>query len=140
MANPAPAREIRLAVAARLAAISTAAGYHTNAGADVRNEPRQGACAAPFLGVWATSIVRMDEQRSTNERELTLMVEGQLPVEGDNALELAELMADDVEVCLDGQSLGGALPMLWTETVFLERPDGLPVMAFQSMFTTRFRR
>jgi hypothetical protein len=141
MAEPAITRTILAGIAAQLATISVANGYHTEAGADVRLEESQSPCTAPFVSVFSASLVRGDDSRVTAEREFTVIVEGQLPVTLSNARELIDLMTDDVERCLDGfRSPAAALPMQFLESITLDRPDGLPVMALQAMFSTRFRR
>lgn len=141
MAEPAITRQILLGVQARLATVRVAAGYHTDAGLDVRVEERQGACTAPFVSLWTASVVRSDDGRVASERELTLIVEGQLPTSLTNAHERIELLADDIERCLDGfRTPAAALPLQFQETVFLDQPDGLAVMACQSLFVTRYRR
>jgi hypothetical protein len=88
--------------------------------------------------LWNANIVRAG---IPSERELTVIIEGQLPVSLANAHGLIEALADDIERSLDGfKPPAAALPMKFSETVFLEKPDGLPVMACQSMFETGFRR
>lgn len=141
MAEPALTRQILLGLQSRLQTVRIAAGYHTDAGLDVRVEESQGACTAPFLSLWTASVVRSDDGRVASERELTVIIEGQLPVLMTNAHERLELMADDIERSLDGfRPPAATLPMQFRETVFLDRPDGLPVMACQCLFATRYRR
>lgn len=141
MADPARSRVILEGTSARLETILAASGYHTDAGLDVRLEESQGPCTAPFLSIWTAAVIKPDDARASGERELTLIVEGQVPASLADARERNELMADDIERCLDGFCPpGSALPLGFSETVFLDRPDGLAVVACQLMFSTRFRR
>lgn len=143
MAEPSKTLHLRKAAADRLRLVLVANGYHTDAGADVRTETSQSQCTAPFLTVYSSSNVRVDGERGTRERLYTLTVEGQLPIALANASEQMDLMADDVEAALDEfQPPAGAnaLRFQFLETVYLDKPDGLPVMAFQSMFSVGFRR
>lgn len=141
MADPARSRVILLGTRDRLQTILTAGGYHTDAGLDVRVEESQGACTAPFVSIWTAAVIKPDDARANGERELTFIIEGQVPASLADARERNELMADDIERCLDGfNPPGSALPLAFSETVFLDRPDGLAVVACQCMFSTRFRR
>lgn len=143
MAEPSKTLHLKNAAADRLREVLVANGYHTDAGADVRTELSQSPCTAPFVTVFSSSVVRVEDDRGSRERLYTLTVEGQLPISLADASEQADLMADDVEAVLDGyQAPPGAkaLQFDFLETVFLDRPDGLAVMAFQSMFAVRFRR
>ena len=143
MAEPSKTLHLKNAAADRLRQVLVANGYHTNAGADVRTELSQSQCTAPFITVYSASNVRVEDDRGSRERVYTLTVEGQLPIALANASEQADLMADDVEAALDEfQPPAGAnaLRFEFIETVYLDRPDGLAVMAFQSMFAVRFRR
>lgn len=141
MAEPARTRVILEGTRDRLQTILVAGGFHTDAGSDVRLEESQGPCSAPFLSVWTAAVIKPDDARASGEREQTLIVEGQVPTSMADARERNELMADDIERCLEGFSPpGSALALSFSETVFLDRPDGLAIVACQCMFSTRFRR
>ncbi|GAB3335299.1 hypothetical protein [Marilutibacter aestuarii] len=128
------------AIQARLQVISIANGYHTDAGEDVRIEPSKTDSDAPLITIYSGSIVG-DNERVRGQREFALIIEAQVPVGFDNAHALVVAMTDDIEAALDQWlPLPGALPLHWLEAVYLDRPEGMPVMASQSMLRTGYRR
>ncbi len=129
------------ALQTQLRNIRRTAGYRTDAGRDVRLEAAQfEADAAPRITLYALTTVRPDDARGEGEREVTLVVEALVPVRFDNAqARIVETMAD-IEQALDGLRLPTlALPLRFAESVILDRPDGVPAMAAQQLFVTRFR-
>lgn len=130
------------ATAAHLRGISLAAGYRTDIGADVRTEPSRfdpedGARVTLYTG----SVVRPDDARSRGEREFGFVVEVTIPITLADAQRVATDAAEDIEERLGGYlPMPEALPLEFQESLFLERPDGVPCMAAQLMFATRFRR
>lgn len=132
--------QILEATQARLQAITVAGGYRTDAGADVRLEPSAEALTAPRVTLYTASTVR-PEGAQPSEREFTMVIEAAVPVANDNAHAQIVAIAEDIEQALDGLALmPGALPLRFQESLFLDRPDGMPAMAAQLMFGTGFRR
>lgn len=124
----------------RLQEIRVVSGYRTDAGADVRLEPSQ-LGPAPRITLYSAATTKPDDARSTGEREFTLIVEAQVPVDLEDSHALVVAIAEDIEQALDAylpQPL--ALPLQFMESLFLERPDGVAAMAAQLMFITRYRR
>lgn len=140
MADPARSWLIMQNLQARLQQITTANGYRTNAGSDVRLEPST-LESTPRITLYTASTVRPEDARAPGEREFTLIVEAQVPMAFGAAQETVVGIAEDIEQALDAylpQPL--ALPLVFSESLFLDRPDGMPVMAAQLMFSTRYRR
>lgn len=130
---------IMQALQARLQQIRVANGYRTDAGADVRLEKSQ-LGTGTRLTVYAGQVTRPDGTLR-NEREFTVVVEGTVPVELDDAQQLIVALAEDVEDVLDPfVAMPNALPLTFHESLFLDCPEGMPAMAVQLMFGTRFRR
>lgn len=130
------------ALQTQLRTVRKSNGFRTDAGRDVRLEPAQfEADAAPRITLYALTTVRPDDARGEGEREVTLVVEALVPVRFDNAqARIVETMAD-TEQALDGLRLPTlALPLRFAESVILDRPDGVPAMAAQQLFVTRFRQ
>lgn len=132
--------QILEAALARLQTITVAGGYRTNAGADVRLEPSADALSAPRLTLYSVSTVH-PEGRPPNEREFTMVIEALVPAAFDAAHAQVVKIAEDIEQALDRLVLmPNALPLQFQESLFLDRPDGMPVMAAQLMFATGYRR
>lgn len=130
------------ALQTQLRTVRKANGFRTDAGRDVRLEPAQfEADAAPRITLYALTTVRPDDARGEGEREVTLVVEALVPVRFDNAqARIVETMAD-IEQALNGLRLPTlALPLRFAESVILDRPDGVPAMAAQVLFSTRYRQ
>lgn len=124
----------------RLQQIRILAGYRTNAGEDVRLEPAQ-LGQGPHITLFSAATTRPDDARTAGEREFTLIVEAQVPVGLDDAHAMVVAIAEDIEQALDAYlPQPNALPLQFTESLFLERPDGVAAMAAQLMFFTRYRR
>lgn len=122
-----------------LQGITTAGGYRTDAGADVRLEPSQ-LGTGERITLYSGGTVA-DDERNPHQREFTLIAEAVVPVELDDAHARVVAIAEDIEQALGGLvPMPNALPMRFRESIFLDRPDGLAAMAAQLMFTTRFRR
>lgn len=127
------------ALQVRLATIAVDAGYRTNAGADVRLEPSQ-LEAAPRITLYSGGTAATDPA-NPREREFTLVAEAVVPTSIDNAHALIVAIAEDIEQALNTFApMPQALPLRFHESLILDRPDGVPAMAAQLMFTTRFRR
>lgn len=123
----------------RLQQISLAGGYRTDAGADVRLEPSSlgpGTRITLYSGGTAAP-----DPANRGEREFTLIAEAVVSTDLDNAHELVVAIAEDIEQALDVFApMPQALPLRFQESLILDRPDGMPCMAAQLMFTTRYRR
>lgn len=139
MADTARPLAIRQALQLRLQGITIANGYRTDAGADVRLEPSSLA-AGTRITLYSGGTTRTDGGNA-NEREFTLIVEAVVPTDLENAAALVDAIAEDIEQALDAYlPMPGALPLRFQESLILERPDGVPAMAAQLMFTTSYRR
>jgi hypothetical protein len=131
---------IKEAVQARLQQILIVNDYRTDAGADVRLEESQLAPTAPVITIYTSSTVRPDGAQR-NQREFTLVIEAEVPTALDNAAFLADSIAEDVEDALDGfVPMPNALPLSFSESIFLPSPKGVAATVAQLMFTTEFRR
>lgn len=140
MAETARVWQVLEATQARLQTITVANGYRTDAGADVRLEP-SALDAGTRITLYTASTVRPDDARAPGEREVTIIVEAQVPVDLDDAHQLVVAIAEDIEQALDTYlPQPAALPLRFLESLFLDRPDGVAAMAAQLMFSTRFRR
>jgi hypothetical protein len=142
MAETARSWEILEAVRARMALISVAGGYRTDAGADVSLEPRQNVVdGTARITLYSGTTVRPDDARSKGEREFVFVAEAEVPAALDNAHAQVVAIAEDIEQNLDEWlPLPSALPLQFRETLYLDKPEGLPAMVAQIMFSTRFRR
>jgi hypothetical protein len=127
------------ALQTRLQTITVAGGYRTDAGADVRLEPSQlGAGARITLYSGGTAAT---DPANRAEREFTLVAEAVVPTDLDDAHALVVAIAEDIEQALDAYApMPNALPLRFQESLILDRPEGMPAMAVQLMFTTRYRR
>lgn len=135
--------QVMQAVQARLQLITVAGGARTDLGRDVRLEPGQFlADDGPRITLYTGSVIRPDDARSSGERELTLIVEVAVPAAWGNAQQAIVDGVEDVEDILEAPWLPmtGALPLRFQDSVFLERPDGMPAMVAQIMFATGWRR
>lgn len=141
MADTAITTQIRETLAERLRGIAIANGYRTDAGADVRTEPSEFVASdAPRITIFPGGKVRPDDARAKTEREFSVVVEAMVSVQMESPLAEIEAMEADIEQALEGYlQQPMALPLQSTESLFLERPDGLPAMCVQMMLQTRFR-
>lgn len=134
--------QILQVLAERLRQIKTVHGYHTDAGNSVCLEARQivdGDC--PTITVYAGPAALPDNAGSKGEREFTVIIETAVPVSLESAQQQLLLMMEDIETALDAYlQQPMALPLRFVEDTILDRPDGLPVMACQQLFVTRYRR
>lgn len=126
---------------ARLASITIANGYRTDAGLDVRDEASETLPTAPFIVVALAHNVRPDTGRHPTERVPTYVVEVHVPTNILDAYRYQHDSAADIEQALDTYlQLPNALPLEFAECVFLSRPEGLPVVVTQTTLTSRYRR
>ncbi|GAB3755175.1 hypothetical protein [Lysobacter olei] len=138
MAETARSWAVLQALQARLQGITVDAGYRTDAGADVRLEPSQLDAGAPRITLYSGGTVRGEQ---ASEREFTLVAEAMVPTDLDDAHALVVAIAEDIEQALDAYTpMPQALPLRFQESLFLDRPEGIPAMVAQLMFITRYRR
>ncbi len=126
---------------ARLRQITVANGYRTDAGADVRLERNEMVPSAPYIALAIVSRTKPDRAAAKGERELSIVAEAHVPCSLANAARCAADIAEDIEDALTEylqQPL--ALPLEFVEGAPLERPEGLPVIVEQTLFTTKYRR
>ena len=142
MAEPAPTWALLERIAARLAEITTDRGYRTNIGADVALEPAQHTDPDVSGLTLAALGVQHDTQKPHGQhRLLQAMVEATLPAHLHDAHARAHAIAADVEDALDAwMPLPQALPLQVEDIVFLDRPEGLAVVAVQVGLSVRYRR
>lgn len=95
------------ATVACLREILQAAGYRTDAGNDVTDEPAPAAASEqpdPFLSaVWIRQERATDPAAVRTHRLTTFRVIGKLPADMDNAQERVDALTSDVERALDGR-------------------------------------
>lgn len=132
--------QIMEALQARLRQITVVGGYRTDAGADVRLERSEQTVDAEYITIYSASKVRPDDTRVATEREFTVIVEAVIPAGLFDAHRRVTDVTEDIEDALHAfLPMPNALPLSFREAVYLDAPDGLPVMASQSMFSTRYR-
>jgi hypothetical protein len=142
MADTAPAWRLLEAAKARLQLITIAGGARTDVGTDVRTEPGQFEVEdGPRITLYSGSKVRPDGARARSEREFTLIVEVMVPFAWETAQASIVAAEQDVEDILDEWlPMRGALPLTFQESVWLDRPDGVPAMVSQMMFGSGWRK
>lgn len=137
MADAARKWQVLTATATRLQEVTVANGYRTDAGNDVRTEPWRGELEAPRITLYCGHALRGDQR---NEREFDLIVEVAVPVAMATAQETLVAAEEDIEQALDRFLPVGGTPLEFEESIFLDKPDGLAVMAVQMGYSTRYRR
>jgi len=146
MAEVVPVKAIIAQLKTELQRITKANGFQTDLGlsvSDVRSST--GIPTAPATTVAVTGKQRLDGGGVSVEG----VVEIVLPATYATAMSTVYDGADDVERVLnelsdrmtDGLVTGsGALPPIYNSTTFLDRPEGMPVVAAEIVFTTGYRR
>lgn len=129
-------------VANRLTEIRTAADYRTDIGSAVALEPAQHPDDdATGLTLGALGVQRDANKPHGRHRVLQALAEATVPASLAEAHALSHAIAADIEDALDDWiPLPNALPVLVEDIVFLDRPEGLPVIAVQVALTIRYRR
>ncbi|MET4727971.1 hypothetical protein ABIE09_001778 [Lysobacter enzymogenes] len=141
MAEPAPTWTLLANVAQRLSDIRVERGYRTDIGDAVVLEPAQ----HPDDSVEGLTLVALAIQRDANQpqgrhRVLSALAEATVPVSLVDAHARCHAIAADVEAALtDRIPLSGALPVQIEDIVFLDRPEGLPVVAVQIALSIHYR-
>lgn len=142
MASLAPTWTLLQRVAERLAQIRTADSYRTNIGSAVVLEPAQHPeDAAVGLTLASLGIQRDSNKPHGRHRLLQALAEASIPASLIDAHAQCHAIAADIEDALeDWIPLPNALPVQVEDIVFLDRPEGLPVVAVQVALTIRYRR
>lgn len=139
----APVAAIVEAVATALEGIRIANGYHTDLGASVQRERLQtGLPTALRCTVACTNKVRAEEgaRRPAVGRALRGVIEIELPASYKDAMATIYAADEDIDSCLRRyHQMPGALPVNYEETVFLDRPEGMPVVAAEIHWSTGYR-
>lgn len=140
MAKPSTHVALLDGLAVLLRQISVANGYNTDAGMDVRTEPNSAdGITAPRITVYAAQ--KQVHPQGANRRAVTFVVEAVVPVVMAGAQRQALLVAEDIESALqDNMGVEGSLPFDFEDEVMLEKPEGLPVMCVQQMWSTGYVR
>ena len=142
MASPASSWTLLQRVAERLTDIRTDRDYRTNIGSAVALEPAQHPDDdALGLTLAALGIQRDASKPHGQHRLLQALVEATVPASLVDAHARSHAIAADIEDALaDWIPLPNALPVQVEDIVFLDRPEGLSVVAVQVALTIRFRR
>ncbi|MGO1069727.1 hypothetical protein [Lysobacter sp. CA199] len=129
-------------IATRLTEIRIDNGYRTEVGTAVALEPAQHSDDSLVgLTLAALGIQRDTNQPHGRHRVLQALAEATLPVTLADAHLRSHDIAADIEDALDAWiPLPNALPVQVEDIVFLDRPEGLPVVAVQVALTIRYRR
>ena len=141
MAEPAPTWTLLANVAHRLSDIRVDGGYRTDIGDAVALEPAQ----HPDDSVEGLTLVALAIQRDANQphgrhRALSALAEATVPASLTDAHARCHAIAADIEAALtDWIPLPKALPVQIEDIVFLDRPEGLPVVAVQVALSVRYR-
>lgn len=140
MAEPAPTWTLLTNVAQRLSEIRVERGYRIDIGDAVVLEPAQ----HPDESIEGLTLVALAIQRDANQahgrhRVLSALAEATVPASLVNAHARCHAIAADVEAALtDWIPLPRALPVQVEDIVFLDRPEGLPVVAVQVALSIRY--
>ncbi|KRG65806.1 hypothetical protein ABB27_14645 [Stenotrophomonas terrae] len=147
MADPVRVKAIVEQVRNELARITVDNGFVTDLGKHVKAERSQGGiptepqCTVAIVAKRAGEVVGSVAVEGVVEFVLPATLSGALGTVYDGADDVERLfhaMADRLQA---GEMLAcGALLPLYAGTVFLDRPEGLPVVAAEVTFTTGYRR
>ncbi|MGO1003285.1 hypothetical protein [Lysobacter sp. CA196] len=142
MANPAPSWTLLHRVAERLAEIRIARDYRTDIGTAVALEPAQHPVDEVVGLTLAALGIQLDPSKPQGQhRLLQALAEATVPASLVDAHARSHAIAADIEDALDAWiPLPNALPVQVEDIVFLDRPEGLPVVAVQVALTIRYRR
>jgi hypothetical protein len=129
-------------IAERLTNIRIDSGYRTEVGTAVALEPAQHPDDdATGLTLTALGIQRDANKPHGRHRVLQALAEATVPASLADAHARSHAIAADIEDTLnDWIPLPQALPVQVEDIVFLDRPEGLPVVAVQVALTIRYRR
>ena len=138
-----PVKEIVDTLADALRGITVANGYNTDLGTNVRTERKQGGLPdAPVCTVACTSKVRGEDGKTRPNvgRMIRGVIEFEVPDGYADALAHVYTADEDIDRCLrQYHQMPGALPVSYDETIFLDRPEGLPVCAAEIHWSTAYQ-
>lgn len=139
VADRAPVQAIIDALADVLRGVTVANGYRTDIGQHVHTERTEsGIPSVPRCYVGPMSRQRRD--REANGRDMQGMIEFTLPASYANAMATVIAADEDIdELLAQYHQMPDALPVRYEETVYLDRPDGMPVVAAQIFWSTGYR-
>lgn len=135
--------DILQAAQTRLATIRIAAGYRTDIGARVVLEPAQYNAGDPVVLTLHSTAIKAGAGDSAARpvRDLEFTAEATVPVTLADAHHHAHQIVADVQDALrDPLALAGhrALPVHWSDVTFLDRPEGLAVIAVQIALSAEY--
>ncbi|MBN8261176.1 MAG: hypothetical protein J0L59_02505 [Xanthomonadales bacterium] len=141
----APSKAILEALAAALRTITVANGYRTDLGLNVRTERSEtGLPAAPRCTVAVTGKVKAPngQQRPSKGRGIRGVIEFEVPASYADAAAQVLAADEDIDRLLTDvyTQMPDALPVEYDETIFLDRPEGFPVIAAEVHWSTGYRR
>lgn len=140
-----PVQEIVDALATALASITVANDYNTDLGLNVRTERTEtGIPSTPrcTVGVYQKQRGEGGNSRPGRDRLLRGVIEFEVPASYTNAMAQVLAAEEDIDRLLSDvyTQMPGALPVMYEETVILDRPDGMPVVAAEIHWSTGYRR
>lgn len=141
----APTKAILEALAGALRTITVANGYRTDLGLDVRTERTEsGLPAEPRCTVAVTGKAKVPngQQRPSKGRSVRGVIEFEVPASFTNAMAQVLAAEEDIDRLLTDvyTQMPDALPVEFDETIFLDRPEGFPVIAAEVHWSTGYRR
>lgn len=138
-----PVQAIVDALALALRGITKANDYNTDLGLKVLTERDQTVLpTAPRCTVVCHGKQRSEggKDRPAVGRAIRGVIEFEVPAGYDNALAVVYAADDDIDRMLaQYHQMPGALPVRYEETVFLDRPDGMPLVAAEIHWSTAYR-
>lgn len=149
-ATPTPWAILTL-VAAALAQIRVANGYRTDIGASVELEAVQNPTAvSEGITLYSSALLRPDEPGNHNAaistRDFEFVIEAAVPLAAADGVvpahaRIHDIIAD-IEQAFDAgvPTTDGAIPAVFQDVVFLDRPAGLAAIVAQYTMTARYRR
>lgn len=139
-----PVREIVNALADALRSITVANGYNTDLGQVVATERRQtGLPDSLRCTVACVHKARAEGGgggRPSIGRQVRGVIEIEVPASYENAMDTIYAADEDIDRCLrQYHQMPGALPVNYDETVFEDRPEGMPVCGAGIGWSTGYR-
>lgn len=140
-----PAKLIIEALADALRTITVANDYNTDLGLSVRTERTEGGIpTAPRCTVAVVNKVKVErgQQRPAKGRSLRGVIEIEVPTSYADAMARVLAADEDIDRLLTDvyTQMPDALPVQFEETIFLDRPEGMPVVAAEIHWTTGYQR
>lgn len=139
-----PVQMIVDALAQALRGITIANNYNTDLGLNVLTERAQSPIPAePRATVVVTNKFTSEDgdRRPGNGRGVRGLIEFEVPASYGDAMARVIAADEDVERLLSiYHQMPNALPVKYDETVFLDRPEGVPAVGAQIYWSTGFRR